>query len=543
MSDTEDRLRHALRAAADTVVPAGDGLMKIQQRVRERRARAWWTRPVVGVAAAAVLAAAGVGAWALTSGDGSPGDHDTVIGNQVRGETPSPTPSATETSAAPAPSAQMFWPHGTSSYTQAKDAAVAFAKDYLRMPEVAQIEGASGSGDTATVDLGRQLPSESKQNVTVMSVHLQKANGAWYVQAVSANALGIDGVQAGNPAIVSGKGTGVDEVLRVEVRDGTGTVIGSTHQSFGGDNTGWSARVTYSGTPDSVVAWTDSALDGAPARVVATSWSAWTGGSAQPATYPENFVGVRDGRIALFSSRNGAGLRYLTDKQPGGGDSDPFRVGAQTYFLRGGGTCSNGLWTVVDGQGPATQVYAPQGSTISSYAVTADKQTLALVLASCSDSSWRLVTRDVRTGSTTTVESNQAKPPLIVGNPSWSPDGKLAYVLRTGNQAGVQVWDSSTKTSTSWCGDESQRGLPMAVAFGGQTLYAGFEEGGSIAIRSCTTSATTKLFDVAGASLDSLAASSGGALLAESGTDLYIYADGQTHRLTTAEPHPTGVAW
>jgi hypothetical protein len=60
-----DRLRRALRAEADQVMPVGDGLVRIRERVDHRRRRLSWLRPVLLVTAAAGVASVAVAAPAL----------------------------------------------------------------------------------------------------------------------------------------------------------------------------------------------------------------------------------------------------------------------------------------------------------------------------------------------------------------------------------------------------------------------------------------------------------------------------------------------
>src|SRR3954469_5553022 len=62
-------LRDSMQSEADTVMPAGDGLSRIQQRVSARRARLRWLRPTVALGSAAVLAIVGVGAYAAVHGN------------------------------------------------------------------------------------------------------------------------------------------------------------------------------------------------------------------------------------------------------------------------------------------------------------------------------------------------------------------------------------------------------------------------------------------------------------------------------------------
>jgi hypothetical protein len=90
------RLRDALRAEADTVVPRGDGLMRIREAVAGRRSRMWWRAPSTALAAAAVVGIAVGGAFVLNRG----GDDGHQVANPTT-SVPTPTPSATESSPEP----------------------------------------------------------------------------------------------------------------------------------------------------------------------------------------------------------------------------------------------------------------------------------------------------------------------------------------------------------------------------------------------------------------------------------------------------------
>src|SRR3954464_12985492 len=89
-------LRESMRGTADTVVPSGDGLSRIQQRVSARRARQRWMRPTMALGSAAAVALVAVGAYAAVHGSG----RDSVkvpTATQSPDETPTsePTPSQT----------------------------------------------------------------------------------------------------------------------------------------------------------------------------------------------------------------------------------------------------------------------------------------------------------------------------------------------------------------------------------------------------------------------------------------------------------------
>ena len=109
----EDALTQALHAQADTVRPAGDGLIRIRERVEKRRARNRWIIPTATCATVAATVTAVVASGVL-SGSGHH-DNTATVGLATLSATSShhPTPSATPPSAAPTPSPFVVAPPST----------------------------------------------------------------------------------------------------------------------------------------------------------------------------------------------------------------------------------------------------------------------------------------------------------------------------------------------------------------------------------------------------------------------------------------------
>jgi hypothetical protein len=119
----EDEMGRLLRAALDDEAnrhqPAGDGLVKIRERVRARRRWAYWTKPTLALAGAAAVVAALIAAPTdLTSGDNDrPGLVDAAVPGQQVPLSPSAVTESGATTAAsptpPTPSATSSDPWGT----------------------------------------------------------------------------------------------------------------------------------------------------------------------------------------------------------------------------------------------------------------------------------------------------------------------------------------------------------------------------------------------------------------------------------------------
>jgi hypothetical protein len=100
----EARLRRALRDETETLMPSGDGLAKIQDRIETKdRGPAWWRRPAVAVAAAAVLGVlvGGTAVWLRNDNDSNtitPASSGTPSGATTPSSASSPSPSESQAS-------------------------------------------------------------------------------------------------------------------------------------------------------------------------------------------------------------------------------------------------------------------------------------------------------------------------------------------------------------------------------------------------------------------------------------------------------------
>src|SRR4051794_12721922 len=172
-SSLEELLRSTLHGEAETVTPSGDGLARIQQRTAAR-GRRLWLRPVAVVGGAAVAAAAGFTAYAVTSSQQS--GRDTVTANNppsLPPTTPPATPTTSTTPTAPvAPAfpASAFYPFTSAAQEQSWEAqrgpvaqpwivdpvaeAKNFVKSYVLADGIDQVMGSHLGKRTATVTLG-----------------------------------------------------------------------------------------------------------------------------------------------------------------------------------------------------------------------------------------------------------------------------------------------------------------------------------------------------------------------------------------------------
>ncbi len=196
--DVERRLADILLAEADTVVPSGEGLTRIRERIDRRRNRLRWLRPTLAVSTAAALGVGGVLALNLTHGttDTLRSDHQRpAIGGPSPTSVPS-LPSSPSASPSPAPTPAgrpavalppyPAWPFTSIRQVRAWQAqggpahqpqlldpgttATAFA-DFLAVPglRVLDVADEPGGGGKA-VTLGRQMADGAVHGVTVVHV-------------------------------------------------------------------------------------------------------------------------------------------------------------------------------------------------------------------------------------------------------------------------------------------------------------------------------------------------------------------------------------
>lgn len=187
------RLRRALHAEAETVVPAGDGLRRIRAGIETAGTRTWWRRPGVALAAAAVVGVL-AGGLAVTLGDDTeqttvvadPDDSTPVTPTHADSTQPQSTTSAPTSPSATATTAQagdvtvfvyylrdvvgagprLFRERHTTAEVSGGPIATAVTEmfgdrandpDYTSLwPAGTKVLDVTTSGGTATVDLSRE---------------------------------------------------------------------------------------------------------------------------------------------------------------------------------------------------------------------------------------------------------------------------------------------------------------------------------------------------------------------------------------------------
>lgn len=547
----EELLRSSLHEEAGMVTPAGDGLSRIQRRVTANRARQRWLRPALALGSAALIAAVGIGAYALTNDSNSGNDKVAVPGDT---STPTPTDSSTPPpSESPAPVAntrfpqQAIFPFTTAAQERAWEVefaaghspweadatavATSWVQNYLDQPAIDQVVSKtfSADGKSAQITLGRTMTTEQKRTVPVTTVRLVKYGKAWVVigaddPAAAPNQLVFSspdpGAVATSPLTVTGPGFGVDEAAQIEVRDAaTPTLLGHDTVSFGAGTPQWSTDISFSapasGTVGVLVGRENSAADGGPQRLVAQQVRFGASAGGNP---PQYFYAVKNNRIAKFASRNGAAVSYLTQEQPGGGPSDPQlnASGELVYFLQGAGTCANTLVSVATGGAHDVQSVATpdNGYVITGYSVLnpaaaaqgSASDAVAFYETACDSSQSPQAKLVMRTWSGDRhVVKFPSQPPALVGDPAWESDGTHvdAYV-RTGNQGYLARYDAtsggdSTPSANACPSYDVNSGEPQALEVDATgTLWFAVRTGTSMQVIRCAADNSKVAFTVSG---------------------------------------------
>jgi len=336
--DFDELLRSALRDEADTVTPAGDGLARIQQRVQARDLRARWLRPALALGSAAVLAGAGVAAAVLVNNSGN--DSVGITPGGLNSSQPSASSTNEPIVLAPFPAQAIFpfttisdeqgWQQdynngGTTWQADPTQVATRWVQDYLDQPSVDHVISVADDNGDKLVTLGRVLQGEGNNLFPVTAVHLTKYDAAWIVTSASDpnNYMTISSPTPGStiktPVTVTGPGFGVDEGIRLDVRDATSaTSYGTANITVGNGIKEWSQGVNFNrpAAPiGALVAVDTSNADGGPARIVAEQVQF---SPAEPNQPPPYFYAVKDNRITKYTSRTRRSVQYLTATQPGG---------------------------------------------------------------------------------------------------------------------------------------------------------------------------------------------------------------------------------
>jgi hypothetical protein len=575
----DELLRSSMHDEADTVVPAGDGLSRIQQRVSARRARQRWLRPTMALGSAAAVAVVAVGAYAAVHNSGTDKLQTPPITTQPSTEPPSVNPSPSPT---PPPAAQAFPKRGIFPFVSAKDEraweqqAAASSADWHGDPQqvatnwmsnVLQVGSLHVTREVSRptkvdVVLGRdQADASSTRSIDVTTVHLVKYGKAWIVTGASdgRGQLRIGAPAAGSklasPVTVSGPGYGVDEAAHVMVRDAT------TPATYGDGRTGsfgvqgWSANVSFSAptSPIGVILVVEtSSADTLPSRVTAEQVRF---GSSSVSASPQYFYGIKDGRVTKFHSSDASSISFVTPAD--GGSSDPQLLGDRIYYLTGITSCGAHVNSIATSGGTAGLVAAADsGYSITGFGLSQDRTKVAFFEKACQASTspqGKLAFLNLSSHNQRSIDY-AAFPPYVVGDPSWEPDGvHVDAIVHAGMGQNLARFDSTSTTSSSpsrsACpGYDVNNGRPWALETDPSgTIWFATQTGSSMQVVKCGAGGQTSVvaFTVPGnrQPQDVDVSSDGSVLLTDSDGHIWRWdGSGEAHQLSPHQP-VTDVTW
>jgi hypothetical protein len=266
----EDRLERAMRDHASTVTPAPDW-NDVEQRaeaLRRKRLRRRAGFTTLGLAAAAVLVVALISVV---------GDDDSTTLDIATPSTTSTTSTTTSTTTtiAPAttvpvpvrPATAIFPSEGERQFQSPGAAAVAFAREFLGMPNPV-VESTALSARVVEVRARPDRPP-------ITSITVADSAGAWFVTGARTKNIDLVTPEAGDrissPAGISGSSTAFEAHVNWEVREegqasgeklGEGFFLGGSNGQFGV----FTAQMTFTSPTKSagtIVLFTRSAEDGA----------------------------------------------------------------------------------------------------------------------------------------------------------------------------------------------------------------------------------------------------------------------------------------
>lgn len=394
----EDQLRDILRAEAARIVPAGDGLARIQARVaRKRRARLFLV-PGAALAAAGVtlafVALGGGGTQKLTQTPATPGPAPTATTEGT------PAPQASSSPAVVAPAfVPALWPFSTQAQVEAwrddpskmpwagssLEVARHFVSDYLRLTDAHVVQNCVSCDVVAIVN--------NNDGKTAGQINLVREDGgtrAFSVASVDAVGMAVTSPKARAPisSPTTVKGTleqAVDESVRLQLVTAAGAEIAMT-SAPAGSAVPWQGSLSWSDqtwTMAAIVARTGSFKDGTVTRLAVL---AVTRGPASGPT----FAGLQSGHVSLFDPSTGKQVRQLTYPPSGRADTGLSWNGSTLVWVRSQQTgCADELNRMESG---ATTTLVPKGTAhLGTPRLSPDGRTVAYLSTPCDGSAASVV--------------------------------------------------------------------------------------------------------------------------------------------------------
>jgi hypothetical protein len=328
----EDRLRDVLRGEATTIVPAGDGLERIRDRVeRRRRVRRWVVPSAVlatGAAAAALLLVVpddGRTPQTLDQASASPSVSESAAPTTT--VTPSPTPGGVTPQPSDSWQGPAYWPFASADdLVNVADPVPAWLEDGLQVGQrlvrdVLQLQGVTVSQTCVSCETLELTVAGSHVGTVNLGHYTVRGTRVFTVVRINDTDLEISSPTAGtaisSPTRVTGRIQGVDENVRLRLVAKDGGVV-SQGTTPAGSAVPWTANLSWTARDwdtGAILATTGNMRDGAINRVALEPVR------RSNATTTSTFAALVDGHVALFDSTTGRQVRQLTYPPAGKADN------------------------------------------------------------------------------------------------------------------------------------------------------------------------------------------------------------------------------
>lgn len=515
MTTPEERLRQILQADAEDLLPGGDGLQRIQQRLAERRSLRTKLVPVIAIAGV-VAVAGGAAITVSVTDDGSvtqptgparpAPDPTTCTGGLC--EEPKPSPSLSTTAVTTSASGIPLWPFTTDTQVAdwaARPGARAWARDPVQVTQhfLADHLKLPGRATTRLDDGGgAALVEVSSGSQPVAQVRLVRVGrdpeGPWSVTGATSDNLSVtqpaDGDVVTSPIAVAGRAADPDTSVRVRLMAGG---VLSEGFAMAGRDLPWTRSLPWTSTDWSVAELVASTFDGKGDLRAVTVTAVRRSGSGTPGLpLPGTvFVALDGDRVVSVDALTGKQLRQLSYPPAGVTDLDPDLGGEDgvVWVRLEADACTTSIIRVGLVRGPAgvTVGAKPIGRRLPS--LSAGGRSLGWVERACGGNTDTVIVRGPDAKFSTTATAPDAVKDLDVRDDGYAvvwtvngvyivPPGATAVTarmtLRSSCSLAAPAWDGTVVVAWQLCGASWRLGR---WSTGGKLLAASGDVAGMVA--------------------------------------------------------------
>jgi hypothetical protein len=494
VTSPEDRLRQILLAEAEDLIPAGDGLQRIAQRLADRRSLR--SKLIPAVAIAGVVAVAGAAAVTVSLTDdgslqqpqppahhGTPSAVPTVCSGGGLCEEPKPSPTLSTTGVTTSASGIPLWPVTTDAQAadwqrlsntprwQADPVLVTqhLLDDYLKLPGRA-MPRTDDSEDEAIVEV--TAGGQAVSHVRLVRVG-RDANGPWSVVSASADSLSLtqpsDGDEVSSPINIAG--TAADPDTSVHLRLLSDRVLGEGYAMAGRD-VPWTHSLPWTGTSWSVAALVANTFNG-KGDLHAVSITALRRAGANPPDIPAPgtvFVAIDQEHVVSVDALTGKQLRQLSYPPNGAVDQSPDLGGEDgvVWVRVQPDNCTSSIIRVGLVRGPAGVTVDPKPIVRQLPSLSAGGRSLGWVEQACGGGEQTVIVRGPDAKFSTTATTPEGVRDLDVRDDGYAviwtvngvyvvPPGATAVTSKmllrsSGCTLAAPAWDGAVVVAWQLCG-------------------------------------------------------------------------------------------